>query len=69
MGVMYYLMDLERTIGRGIPHYWVANRHGYTTEIKDAGLFDGPVAKRLVENDFDKRTIMIEQKVVETILK
>jgi hypothetical protein len=64
----YYLIDLERTIGSGRTHYWKANRHGYTMDLNEAGLFDEPVAKRICDEDFDKRTIMVSEKVVDRIV-
>lgn len=66
---MYYLMDLERTIESSVAHYWKPNRHGYVTDIQEAGKFDLLVAQNLVESDFDKRTVMIPVEVVEKILK
>jgi hypothetical protein len=66
---MYYLMDLERTIGSGRAFYWKANKHGYTTVIQDAGLFTEAAAQRICKDDFDQRTVMISQKVAEKILK
>lgn len=66
---MFYLMDLERTIGSNQVHYWKANRYGYTTDIKEAGLFDESVALRLAEEDFDKRTVPVPKSVVEKIMK
>lgn len=65
---MYVLIDLERTIGSGVVHYWKANRHGYTRTILEAGWFDEPVAKRLVDEDFDKRTVMVSEDVVNKII-
>jgi len=66
---MFYLMDLERTIGGGMAFYWKANKRGYTTVIKDAGLFTEAAAQEICKQDFDQRTVMISQKVVEKILK
>ncbi|MEH7114528.1 hypothetical protein V7124_19505 [Neobacillus niacini] len=66
---MYYLIDWERTIGSGMVHYWKANRHGYTRNIAEAGRFDEPVAQRICDEDFDNRTVMVSEKVVEKILK
>ncbi len=68
-GSLFLLMDLERTVGSGVAHYWKANRHGYTQDPTEAGLFDEPVAARLVEEDFDKRTVMISAAVVDKILR
>lgn len=69
MSTNYYLIDLERTIGSGLVHYWKANRHGYTRDIQEAGLFDEPVAARLVEGDFDKRTVMVSEETVKGIIR
>lgn len=70
---LYYLLDVERTVTHtnGIAHYWKANRHGYVTDIRDReiGLFDESVAKRICDEDFDKRTVMIPERVVERILE
>ena len=63
----YYLMDLERTVGTGVTHYWKSNRFGYTTDIKDAGLYNEAEATEIVKEDIEKRTMMIEEKVIENI--
>lgn len=65
----YVLIDLERTISSRMVHYWKANRHGYTPLIEEAGLFDEPVAKRICDEDFDKRTVMVSEDTVKGILK
>lgn len=66
---MYYLLDLERTIGIGRTFYWKPNLHGYTTILDDAGLFTESQAKKIIDLDFDKRTVMIHEDVVKRILK
>lgn len=64
----FYLIDLERSVVTGVVHYWKENRHGYTTVLKEAGLFDEEAAKEIVASDFDERTIMASMKVVENII-
>lgn len=65
----YLLMDLERTIGNGVVHYWKGNRYGYTTDPKEAGRFSEEEANRSVKSDFNERTVMIAESVVDGILK
>lgn len=62
-------MDLERTIGSGRTYYWKAHKRGYTTDLNEAGLYSEITANEIVESDFDNRTIMISEKVVEKIVK
>lgn len=64
----FYLLDLERTLGCGVPYYWNGNKHGYTTEISFAGLFSHWVAEQIVEGDYDHKTVMIPESVVFKIL-
>lgn len=64
-----YLLDLERTIGTGFAWYWKANNRGYTTELQEAGLYRETMAKKIVDTDFDKRTVMISEEVVKNIMK
>lgn len=64
---MYFLIDLERTIGIGIVHYWRRNKHGYTTFLEEAGLFEENAAKEIVESDIDKRTVMVSEEVVKRL--
>lgn len=65
----YYLIDLERSIPTGRLFYWKQNRHGYTTKLDEAGLFPEDKASEIVENDFDERTIMISQRIIDKIMK
>jgi hypothetical protein len=65
----YFLMDLERTLASGVPCFWKANKHGYTYNLSFAGLFPEEVAKEIVENDLDKRTVMIHYRTVEDIFQ
>jgi hypothetical protein len=64
----YFILDLERTLTRGVPYFWKRNRHGYTHLIEFAGLFPAGEAAEIVRQDRDKRTVMIEEKVVADIL-
>lgn len=66
---MFYLIDLERTIGIGRTFYWKAHGRGYTTLIEEAGLYPEAAAKEQVESDIDHRTIMVAESVVKGIFK
>lgn len=66
---MYYLLDLERTIKSDIAHYWKPNRHGYTINLDDAGLYTKEEALTIVKGDYDQRTVMIAKETVERIKK
>jgi len=61
-------MDLERTLASGVPAFWKGNKHGYTYNIHEAGLFNEAEAEKIVKEDFDKRTVQISLKTVESIL-
>jgi hypothetical protein len=64
----FYLLDLERTISNNVPYFWNGNRHGYTNNLRFAGLFSEWTAQQIVKGDYDNRTIMISQRVVSDIL-
>lgn len=66
---MYYLIDLERTIGSGHVHYWKANKMGYTMILGEAGEYSKVRALEIVSDDYDNRTIMVEDKVITKILE
>jgi hypothetical protein len=66
---MFYLLDLERTIATGNAFFWKAHKRGYTDEITEAGLYDADEAAEIVMDDFNKRTVMIDTKVVNEIIK
>jgi hypothetical protein len=66
---MYVLIDLERTIGTGRTHYWKRNKHGYTTEPREAGRFSRTEAVVIVDDDFDQRTTVVSEDVVNKILE
>lgn len=66
---MKLLIDLERSIPSGIIFYWNQNRHGYTSNVQEAGRFSDEVAAEIVQDDFDRRTISIDENVVKKILK
>ena len=63
----YYLMDLERSVGTGEVYFWKGNRYGYTKDIETAGLFDETEAERIVKEDFNKRTVMVSEKIINDI--
>lgn len=65
----YYLLDLERTISRGKPYFWLKNKHGYTSEIGVAGLFAKEAAEEIIDGDFSNTTIMIHINKVAEILQ
>jgi hypothetical protein len=66
---MYYLMDLERSIGSGTVCYWKASGRGYTTTLEAAGLYEEREALDHARTDRDKRTIPIKAETVNNILK
>jgi hypothetical protein len=61
----YFLMDLERTLVSNVPCFWLGNKHGYTYRITEAGLFPKHLAKEIVKNDLDNKTVMISSRLVE----
>lgn len=65
----YYLIDLERTLSREIPYFWLKNKHGYTTKIEDAGLFAKEAAEQIVKSDINNLTFMIHINIVAEILQ
>lgn len=65
----YFLMDLERTLQGSLPCFWKKNRHGYTYDIRDAGLFAKETAEKIVNSDIDKTTVMIHINKVAEILQ
>ena len=64
----FILMDLERTLSNGVPAFWKGNKHGYTYNIHEAGLFDEAEAQKIVKADFNERTVKISLKAVEDFL-
>jgi len=65
----YYLIDLERSMRTGSIHYWKPNKFGYTTDLREAGLYDEKEAKDIVDDDIDKRTVLVSELTVKNILK
>ena len=65
----YYLIDLQRSIQNKLTTYWKANRHGYVTELSEAGLFSEGISQHEVERDFDKRTIRVAKSVVDNMYR
>lgn len=65
----YYLIDLERSMRTGLIYYWKPNKFGYTTDLREAGLYDEKEAKDIVDDDIDKRTVLVSELTVKNILK
>lgn len=68
MSESYYLMDLERTLTSGVPCFWKGNKHGYTYNLQQAGIFSKDIADEIVKHDIDKRTVAISISTVFEIL-
>ena len=66
---MYFLIDLERSLGMGRTFYWKASRRGYTTDITEAGVFSATEANKIVKSDYDNQTIMIHIDMIDKIAK
>lgn len=64
----YYLLDLERTLISGVPCFWKGNRHGYTYNLQQAGIFPKEIAESIAASDRDKRTVLISLQTVFDIL-
>lgn len=65
----FFLLDLERTIQHGTPHYWKAHRRGYTPYLlMDAGLFTAAEALDITNDDIDNRTIAVPVSTVKKII-
>lgn len=60
----YLLMDLERTLLSGSPCFWNQNKHGYTYEIDNAGVFSQEIAEEIVKHDLDQRTVLVPKKLL-----
>lgn len=65
---LFYLIDLERTIGNNHLYFWKGNKHGYTRSLEHAGLFSKEIAEQIVDHDHDRTTVMISQVKVFRIL-
>jgi hypothetical protein len=57
-------MDLERTLLMGVPCFWKGSRYGYTYDISHAGAFSEDIAKEIVKNDFDQKTVLVPVKLI-----
>ena len=66
---MYYLIDLERSILSGNVFYLKQNKHGYTRDVFEAGMFPEEMADEIVKEDFDKRTVMVTEETVRKLFK
>ena len=65
----YFLLNVEKTIGHGIPIYWKKNRLAYTADLKEAGLFPKDIAEMMVDSDVNKWTVKISQQQLEKIFE
>jgi hypothetical protein len=65
----YYLLDIEKTIGHGIPIYWKKNRLAYTADLKEAGLFRKDIAEMMVDSNIDKWIVKVSQQQIEKIFE
>jgi hypothetical protein len=65
----HVLIDLERTMGSGRTHYWKRSKHGYTTDLREAGAFSDREAADIVTSDRDNMTVMVGESVVKKILE
>lgn len=63
-----YLLDLERTIALGKAYYWKGNKHGYTSNIRQAGKWKKEFCESIIERDLYKDTILITEETLERIL-
>ena len=62
------LVDLERSVKSGYITYWKPNKMGYTRNINEAGIYDNEQGKKIAAEDFDNRTVVINQSVIDNIL-
>lgn len=67
-GNNFYLIDLERSIVSNSMFYWRPAKRGYTTDLKEAGIYPEAVATDIVKSDRDKRTVMVDANTVNDIL-
>jgi hypothetical protein len=65
----YILIDLERTLGIGMIHFWKQNKHGYTTEPHEAGEFSHKDASKEFLQDHNNQTIVFPARQFKKILK
>lgn len=66
--VLYYLMDLERTITLGAAYYWKPFKRGYTTNLEEAGEYGMIEAWEISKSDRDNRTVLVPKEVVEKLI-
>ena len=65
---LYVLIDLERGVKSGVTHYWRADKRGYTTDPKEAGIYSEEEAVRAVESDMDGTTVKLKLDKFEKLL-
>lgn len=69
MQIAHVLIDLERSIKLGHVHYWKPRKMGYTTRLDEAGWYNEDIAKQIVNEDYDHRTVAVPKHVIDNILK
>lgn len=62
------LIDLERTLGTGLVHFWKRTEFGYTTKPGEAGRFHKDRAASIVQQDRDNNTVMVPAEQFQDIL-
>ena len=62
------LVDLERSIRYGYIYYWKPFKRGYTTNLDEAGRYSKKEAEKIAAEDFDQRTVAVNQSVIDNIL-
>lgn len=63
------LIDLERTLGTGLVHFWKRTEFGYTTKPGEAGHFHKERADSIAFQDMDNNTVVVPVEQFESILK
>lgn len=62
------LVDLERSIRYGYVYYWKPFKKGYTTNLDEAGRYSKAKAEKIAAEDFDQRTVAVNQSVIDNIV-
>lgn len=63
------LIDLERTLGTGLVHFWKRTEFGYTTKPGEAGRFHKERAETIAFQDYDNNTVVVPLEQFRDILK
>lgn len=69
MNGLCILIDLERTLGTGMVHFWKRPEFGYTTKPGEAGHFHKDRAAAIAEQDQDRNTVVVPVEQFEQILR